>query len=154
MDAPQRQQVADCVSLVQDQHSFSNEKKRRSAWEWEDSYQLLQLLDKHGKNWEKILEIFQNEQHRLTDIAKEDAAKKLRKHYYTLSGKNSTVFRPYVAPPWKPPHNRQRYTNEQLQQQQVQHIEFHAEMAQQRKYAQKIISKIEDREILHNTTDK
>jgi len=69
-------------------------RKRGKNWEWDDSYQLLLLARQHGKNWDKILLIMHNEQHRIPQISDPD---KLRSHFNTLNGKDG-VRKPYTAP--------------------------------------------------------
>lgn len=64
---------------------------RGKNWEWSDSFELIHLVHKEGKNWEKVL-IIMHDEHRLTST---NDSQKLRTHFNTLNGKNSHLFKDY-----------------------------------------------------------
>lgn len=57
---------------------------RMKNWDFDDSLSLIRLVDKHGKNWDKILNIMHSEQHRITHITDHN---KVRVHFNGLNDK-------------------------------------------------------------------
>jgi hypothetical protein len=64
---------------------------RRSNWAWHESYAMLVLLDKHGKNFDLVLQEL-HKQHLVVDI-KDPAIqkKKIRSHKRTEKGQDDVV---------------------------------------------------------------
>ena len=74
-----------------------SKKPRSKNWTWGDSYRMLQIMKKEGKNWEKVLQLLHNE-HRATHIRISDATEKLRAHYNNYNSVKSPFRKPYQAP--------------------------------------------------------
>lgn len=72
--------------------------KRGSKWERDDTYYLVSLVAKEGKNWSKILQCA-HDAHRLTHITEPS---KLRTHYTTSTGKSGCLCKPYKRPKFSP----------------------------------------------------
>jgi len=71
-------------------HQAFKAKKRGKNWEWSDSFSLIQLVFEHGKNWDKIMDVMQNEQNRVTHLTE---SKKLRVHYNGITNPNSKLMK-------------------------------------------------------------
>lgn len=110
---------------------------------WPESFALLQLMTKEGKNWGKLLELLHG-QHLFTHIPKEEKDK-LRIHYNSLKGKKSTLWKAYTTPKFTPTPGS---TPAQQQAQLQQHSSKHGAAAKERELARKWVKQIEDREVL------
>lgn len=73
--------------------------KRAKNWTWAESFELLRLMETHGRNWEKLLDVL-HAQHLCTGIMKPE---KIRQRYNTLSNKKtSPVFKNLDQKKFKP----------------------------------------------------
>ncbi len=125
--------------------SADKPKKRARAknWEWDDSIMLVELVDKHGKAWGKILGIMHNEQHRIPDIQDPQV---LRRHYNSLKDK---LGKPYV--PTKPKFTRKGMNQAQIKAKDAELATQERQKQQQWEAAAKTIKRIEDGEIVRTT---
>lgn len=125
----------------------SQEKESRSKnWSWEDSYELLRIAAKEGKNWAKVLTILHS-RHICTDIT--DHAK-LRSRYHTLNGKTSFLRKPYTAPKFVAPKN---CSPEEKRKKEEEHAAKHELIRKEHEAALLLIAEIEAREELATTNE-
>jgi len=56
---------------------------KKTKWDEEDSFRLIEAVTLYGKNWGKVISILQNEQHRFVTLNANEPGdrKKLRTHY-------------------------------------------------------------------------
>jgi len=106
---------------------------------------LLVLIEKHGKNWTKILGILHNEQHRVVDIKDPD---KVRTRFNTINGKSS-------ANCSKPKNflsllreERSHLTKAEIHQKQVLHGALQEKLRKEHEHAQQLLRIINEREKL------
>ena len=75
-------------------------KKRSKNMQWTDSYEMIKIVKKEGKNWEKVLQEL-HKKHRCTHIKLSQAKEKLCPHYNNFTASKSPLGKPYHAPKFK-----------------------------------------------------
>lgn len=117
--------------------------QRVREFSWSDTYLLIELLEKHGKNWGKVLEVLHKCSHRYTDLKDKN---QLRDYYTSLLGARSIINLPFVAAPWEP--SQEDVTPQQAERSKQQHEANQIRLCKEREAARIKIKAIEDREIL------
>lgn len=132
---------------IADEEAVIEKEPRSKNWSWEDSYELLRIAAKEGKNWAKILQILHS-RHICTDIT--DHAK-LRARYHTLNGKASFLRKPYTAPKFQVP--AKNCSPEEKRKKEEEHAAKHELIRKEHEAALLLIAEIEAREELATTNE-
>lgn len=129
--------------------------QRAKNWDWCESFALINMLEKVGKNWELALDRLHNEQHTLTHIADHN---KLREHYNRFTRHDSPLKKPYITPP-VPITAKERKTLEkeghhaEVMAREQEHAARHQRIREEREEAAQNVLKIEARERAKVSTD-
>jgi hypothetical protein len=123
-------------------------RKRSRNWAWNEQWALIKLVEKHGKNWEKVTEELKN-QHILPNIDK----KKVMKQWHQLAGKTSCLRKPHRTPElrW---HDLEGLSPKEKRNKLREHEAYHQKVRQQKEEAWAIIQRVNKEErILASSTN-
>lgn len=134
------------ASEVSEAEEQVEEKERARNWSWDDSYEMLRIAAKEGKNWAKVLEILHS-RHCCTDITDHS---KLRVRYNTLNGKQSTLRKPWAPPKFTAPKN---LAPDQKRKKEEEHAAKWESVRHERETALALIEQIEAREELATSAE-
>lgn len=126
--------------------------RRSKNFGWDESYALLKLIKKEGKNWAKIL-VALHALHKCTWIATDDYDK-LRVHFNTLKSEKNALWKPYVQPKYQPDPEDKDSSNEEKALLLQLHASKHETIANEREIARTLIHQIEADERLVHSGDK
>jgi hypothetical protein len=123
-------------------------RKRSRNWAWNEQWALIKLVEKHGKNWEKVTKELKN-QHILPNIDK----KKVMKQWHQLAGKTSCLRKPHRTPElrW---HDLEGLSPKEKRNKLREHEAYHQKVRQQKEEAWAIIQRVNKEErILASSTN-
>jgi hypothetical protein len=121
--------------------------KRSANWRWGDSFEMVKLVDRHGKNWGKILQCM-HDMHRITEISD---CQKIRKHY---DGFRKKVIKNVFKHTKFTLKNRKEYSEPEIRKLEQDHAIQQGRLEAEYNSAVTMVKAIEDREVISNTENR
>jgi hypothetical protein len=131
-----------------DGESVEPSKKRAAKRPEEWIYELIEIVAKEGKNWDKVLNIL-HQRHLAQEIKSKE---KLRRKWNNLLDERSAIWNPYETPQLKIA-GRKGLSKEEVARRMKEHAERHQVMRLQHEHAQEMLREVEKRELVANSDE-